>query len=89
MGISAGGSLVGGQRYRGLGAIDANVDVAGAGDFEFLNAGDGADAGDDLLGNLARSLAQLAGQFEGDGERILAKLDFRRLLDDDICDSSW
>ena len=86
VGTSAAGVLIGGKSCGRLGAIDAHVDVSGAGDFKFLDARHGADSGDDLLGNFARSLAQFAGEFEGDGERVLSKLDFRRLLDDDICD---
>ena len=71
------------QLRRHFGAVHANVNVAAARHFEFFKAGNRADPGHDLLRNLARSLAQLARQFEGEGQRVLAKFDFRRLLDHD------
>ena len=78
-------SLIRGKRGGGFGPIHANVEIPAAGDFKFFDARDGADSGDDLLGNFAWRLAQLAGQFEGDRERVFSKLNFRRLLDHDIC----
>ena len=41
-------------------------------------------AGDDLFGDLARSLAQALRQFEGERQGVFAELDFGRLLDDDV-----
>ena len=53
-------------------------------DLEFFKARNRTDSGDDLFGNFARSLAQLPSEFESKRQRILAKFDFRRLLDDDV-----
>jgi hypothetical protein len=76
--------LIRDQRRSQLGTTHANIDVAAARDFKFLKAGDGTDAGDDLFGNFARSLAKFLGQFESEGQRILAEFDFRRLFHDDV-----
>jgi hypothetical protein len=67
-----------------FGAIDSDVYVSCAGNFEFLEAGDGADSGDNFFGNFAGRFAKSAGKFESDGERILSELDFRGLLDHDV-----
>jgi hypothetical protein len=75
-----------GERRGQLGAAYANIDVAAARHLEFLKAGNRADPGDDLFGNLARSLAQLAREFESERQRVLAKFDLRRLLDNDVRD---
>ncbi len=74
------------RRGKGCGqvcAVDADVDVAGAGDLKFFKAGI-SDSGEDLFGDLARSLAQLLREFKGEGKRVLAELDFWRLLDHDV-----
>ena len=77
--------LVGEQEPRPrLGALDAGVDVAGAGDFELLETFERTDSADDLFGNLARRLAQLFGQFEGERHGVLAEFDLGRLFDDDL-----
>ena len=77
---------IGGERRGQLGAAYANVDVPAAGHFKLLKAGNRADPGDDLFGNLARRFAKLPRKFESDRQRILAKFDLRRLLDDDVRD---
>jgi len=59
------------------------VDVACAGDLETLKSRDAADTHNQLLGAFSRRLAQLLGEFESDGEGILSKFDFGRLIDDD------
>ncbi len=79
-----GGFFVGGERRGQLGAAYANVDVPAAGHLEFFKARNRTDPGDDLFGNLARRLAEFPGEFESDRQRVLAKFDFRRLLDDDV-----
>jgi hypothetical protein len=67
-----------------LSAPYADIDVPGAGHFKFLKAWNRTDPGDDFFGNLARRFAKFPGKFESDRQRILAKFDFRRLLDDDV-----
>ena len=79
-----GGFFVGGERRGHIGAVYANVDVPAAGHLEFFEAGNRTNPGDDLFGDLARSLAEFAGKFESDRQRVLAKFNFRRLLDDDV-----
>src|ERR1700716_2918114 len=59
-----------------LSAFYANVDIPGARHLEFLKARDRADSRDNLVGNLARRLAKLLGELEGDRKRVLAKFDF-------------
>ena len=76
--------LIGDKRGRKLSTVHPNIDVARSGDLELLNARYRTDACDDLLGNLARRLAQFARQFEGNRECVLPELDLRRLLDDDV-----
>ena len=84
VGTSAAGFFVGGERRGQLGAAYANVDVPAAGHLESFKARNRTDPGDDLFGNLARSLAEFPGEFESERQRVLAKFDFRRLLDDDV-----
>src|SRR5229473_8229678 len=87
----AGGNVGGqgsirGKRRSQLSAANADVDVPGARYLKFLEAWNRTDAGNDLLGNLARRLAKFLCELESQRQRILAKLDFRRLLDDDVRD---
>ncbi len=65
------------------GAVDAGVDVSRAGKLELFKTFDRTNAGDDFFGNFARRLAELLGEFEGEGERVFSHLDLGRLLDDD------
>jgi hypothetical protein len=65
-----------------FGAVDSDVDVSGAGNLEFLEAGHGIDSGDNFFCNLAGRFAEFTGKFECDGEGVLSELDFRGLLDD-------
>ena len=76
--------VVGDQRCGQLFALDPRVDVSRARQFQFLEARDGADPADDLLGNLARGLAQLLGQLESQRQGVLAELHLGWLLDDDF-----
>ena len=76
--------LIGGQRSRKTFPLHPGIDVARARDFELLEAFHRANAGDDLLGNLARSLAQLFGKFKRQRQRILSQFDLGRLLDHDF-----
>ncbi len=71
------------ERRQSWSRLTAGIDVAGAGEFQFLKTFDRADSGDDFLGNLARRLAQFLGEIECQGQRVLPQLDARRLLDDD------
>ena len=64
-------------------AIQARVDVSGAGDLEFLEAFGHRHRVDDVLRDLARSFAQALGQFEREGHGELAHLDLGWLIDDD------
>jgi hypothetical protein len=80
----AGRRLAGSKSGGRFGAIYEDVNVPGSGSFELLNASNRADSGNDLVGNLAWSLAQFAGKFESNREGIFSKLDLRRLLNDDI-----
>src|ERR1019366_2269424 len=74
---------IGSEFCRQLGAVHAHIDVSPARHLEFLKAVNRTHPGADLFGNLARSLAQFSCELESDRQRILAKLDFWRLLDDD------
>src|SRR5262249_53201346 len=69
------------QRCAVRAAVEADVDVAVAGDLHRLDATDGADLFGELGGNLLGRLAQLLGELEGGGERNLAELALARLLD--------
>ena len=81
-----GRGLIRRERCGELGAVHANVDVTAAGYFEFLKAGDDAHTGDDLFGNFARGFSKLPGKLKSNGERVLSKVDLRRLFDDDVGD---
>ena len=70
-----------GEGFGGGGAIEAGVDVSGACNFESSEAGDGAERGDDFLGNLAGSFFETAGQFESEGQSVFTEFGFGRLLD--------
>ena len=78
------GLVVSQQCGRHLGALDAGVDVSGAGDLEILETVYRADAADNLFGDLARRLAQLLGEFKGQRQCVLAELYLRRLFNDDL-----
>src|SRR5262249_7152090 len=75
---------IGRERSRELLAIDASVDVSRASEFQLLKTIDRPSAGNDFFRDLAWSLAQLLSQFKGKGQRVLPKLDPRRLLDDEL-----
>ena len=76
--------LIGCQSSRYFHPIHADVNVSGAGDFKFLKTWHRADTDYDFFRNFARSFAEFASELEGDRQGILAKLNFRRLLDDDV-----
>jgi len=78
------GQTVDGERGGHGAPVHAGIDVAGAGDLELFEALDGPEAGNDLVGDLARRLAQLARQFEGQRQGVLTQVDLGRLLDDDF-----
>ena len=75
--------LIGSDALDGGGAIELEVEVAGTGNFDGGNAGDLCELGLEFGGDGARGLLEALGEFEGDGQRHFAKLDLRRLLDDE------
>ena len=77
-------SFIGGERGSKLFALDSCVDVASTCEFEPLKVINRPDAGDNLFRNLSGRLAQLLGQLKSKWQCIFAKLDPRRLLDDDL-----
>src|SRR5271166_1635107 len=72
------------QRSGQFSALHLGVDVAGAGQFELLEAIEWSDAVDDLFRNLAGSLAQPLGQLERQRKRVLAQFHSRRLFHDNL-----
>src|ERR1700692_2791941 len=68
-----------------LSSIHPNIDIAAARYFEFFEARKSADARYNLLRNLARSLAKLPRQLKSKRQSVLAKLNLRRLLHNNIC----
>ena len=62
------------------GAVEEEIDVAGAGDFDAGHAGDRGKLGGDFLGDLARRAAQALGELKGDGRRQLAHGDVGRAI---------
>src|ERR1700687_578501 len=66
-----------------LRAVYASVYVPRARHLKFLKTRKRTDPADNLIGNLARRLAKFLGELERKRQRVLAKFDFRRLLDDD------
>jgi hypothetical protein len=75
--------LIGRQRGRHLGPIQPHIDVSSAGNFEFVETRHRPNPGDDLFGNLAGSLAEFAGKFKRNRERVFSELNLGGLLDDD------
>ena len=75
--------FAGGKSRGKLVATNAGVDVASPGEFQLLKTLDRADSSDDLLGDLARGLAQLLGKIKGQRQRVFAQVDTRRLFNDD------
>ncbi len=69
-----------------LGAVEIGVDIPSAGDFEFGEAFNGAERGDDFLSDDFGRLAQLAGQLEGDGRGDLAEAQIGRRLQRNLAD---
>jgi hypothetical protein len=65
-------------------ALDSGIDVASPGKLQPLKTFDRADAGNDLFRNLPGRLAQLLGQLKSKRERVFAKFNARRLLDDNL-----
>ncbi len=68
------------------GTIEPRVDVACAGDFEARETVNGAESGHDLLSDNFRSLAQRAGELQGDGRGNLAEAQVGRRLKRDVFD---
>ena len=69
-----------------LAAVYAHIDVSAARHLKFLKAGNRTHPGHNLFRNFARGLAQFPRKFKSNRQRVLAKFDFRRLLDDDVRD---
>src|SRR5436305_15115607 len=65
-------------------AVYVSVDIPRAGNFKALESWDRSDASDNFFGDLARSFAQLLGKLKCKRHRVLAQLDFGRLLDHDF-----
>ena len=78
------GLSIGGQSGGQGRTIDPGIDIARAGEFEFLEAFDRTESGDDFLRDFARGLAELLGEFKSQGQRVLSEFDFGGLLDDDL-----
>jgi hypothetical protein len=72
--------LLRGNHAHACRAVEARIDVAGAGDFKAGEAFERAQRGDNLLRDDLGRLAQLAGQLEGDGRGQLAELQVGRNL---------
>ena len=72
------------ERLRDNVALEASVNVTGAGDLELLEPVRQRQLGDDLFGNLARRFAQLLRQLKRERQCELTHLDVGRLLDDDV-----
>ena len=78
----AGSSQFAAQQSGAVGAaVEADVDVAVAGDFHGGDAGDRADLLHQFGGDLFGRLAQLFGELEGGGDGHLAEIALARLLD--------
>src|SRR5579859_3733401 len=67
------GSPPGGQLLGKGAATNANVDIARPSNLEFLDARNLADFSNNLFGDLARSLAKLLSQLEGQRQGILSQ----------------
>src|SRR5436853_2136075 len=85
----AGGSrkallAIGCDRSGQFGTIHAGINVSCTGNFQFLESGNLADAGDNLFGDPAGSLAKFFSKLEGQRKRILAQFNLGRLLDHDF-----
>ena len=65
-------------------AVEADVDVAVAGDLHRGDAGDRADFVGQFGRDLLRGLAQLLGELEGGGHGQFAEIALPRLLDGDV-----
>ena len=71
------------DKLNSLGAVEIRVDVAGAGDFEFGEARERAEGGNDFLSDDLRRLAEFARQLESDGRGDLAEMQIGRRLQSD------
>src|SRR5262249_37283173 len=63
--LAVAGGRSGGASEKGGGispSIEAQIDIAAAGDLQFGNAGDGRNGGDELFGDFARRPAKLLGE---------------------------
>jgi len=80
-GVIASCLIAGEEAVAVVGAIEAHVDIAVAGDLESGDAGDGSEFIDHLLRDVAWGLLQLAGQLEGRWYRELAEGCLLGLLD--------
>ena len=76
----------GNDQLSGGGAVEKCVDIPSAGDFEFGEAREWAEGGNDFLGDDFGRLAQLARQLKGDGRGNLAQTQFGRRLERDRAD---
>ena len=68
-------------------AVEAGVDVAGAGNFKAGEASEGAEGGDDFLGNDLGGFAESAGELQGEGRGELAEFEVGGNLDGDVLGS--
>src|SRR5580692_808672 len=64
-------------------AVDAGVQISGAGDFELVDTFDCAEACNNFFRDFARGLAQFLRQLKGERQRVFTELDLGRLFDDD------
>jgi hypothetical protein len=76
--------LIGRERGSEDLALDAGIDIASTGKLQLLKTFNRSDASNDLFRNLPGRFAQLLGQLKGERERIFAKFNARRLLDDNL-----
>ena len=82
------GVLVGGDAADGGGAVETDVEVAGAGDFDAGDAFEFGEGGGEFGGEFgcdgAGGFAEALGQLEGYGQGEFAEGDAGRLLDDEV-----
>ncbi len=82
---NGGRGICAGQQRRGIGAaIEADIDVAVAGDFHRGDAGNLSDCRDEIRGDFLRRLLQTLRELKRDGDGDLAEGSLTRLLQSEI-----
>ena len=65
-------------------ALNSGIDVTSTGELQLIKTINRSDSGNDLFRNLPGRFAQLLGQLKSERERVFAKFNARRLLDDNL-----